>query len=204
MEIEDNKKYASNSKGNAALTTGIIGTALGGLLALGGGGGLFGGGGVTAIAEKENADYVDVTKQYYQGQISNIREIQSMYEQLNNKIVDSSFALYKNQRDEKDALLARISALETKQAVDAAIEPWRAKVIEMQIGGVAAQSAAALAMEAERRQCADNAIVSYANNTFYPVSVANVTVSTTAATAKTTFNPLAGLTTPILPPPPVV
>jgi hypothetical protein len=38
------------------------------------------------------------------------------------------------------------------------------------------------------------------NNTFYPVSVANVTVGTTA-TAKSTFNPLAGLVAPI---PPVV
>jgi hypothetical protein len=197
MEIEE-KKYASNAKGNAALTTGIIGTALGGLLALGGGGGIFsglGGGAVAAVAEKENADYVDITKQYYQGQISNIREIQSMYETLSNKIVDTSFALYKNQRDEKDAILSRISALETKQAVDAAVEPWRAKVLEMQIGGVAAGSQAALALEAERRHCAENAVVNYVNSTFYPVSVANVSVATTS-TAKSTFNPLAGLECP--------
>jgi hypothetical protein len=201
MNVEENAKYASNSKGNAALTTGIIGTALGGLLALGGGGGLlgglFGGGGVAA---KEQADYVELTKQYYTGQISNIREIQSMWEQLNGKIVDNSFALYKNQRDEKDELLARISALETKQAVDEAVEPWRAKVLQMQIGGVAANAQAALAMEVERRQCADNTLVGYMNNTFYPVSVANVSVASTA-TAKSTFNPLAGLVAPI---PPVV
>jgi F0F1-type ATP synthase beta subunit len=134
MEIEE-KKYASNAKGNAALTTGIIGTALGGLLTLGNGNGLFGlgGNGVAAVAEKENENYVDVTKQYYQGQISNIREIQELYQNLNNKIVDNSFALYKGQRDEKDALIARISALETKQAVDAAVEPWRAQVLAMQI-----------------------------------------------------------------------
>jgi hypothetical protein len=193
MEYED-KKFASNAKGNAALTTGIIGTALGGLLALGGGGigGLFGGGGAVA---KEQEDYVELTKQYYQGQISNIREIQSMWEQLNGKIVDNSFALYKNQRDEKDEILARISALETKQAVDAAVEPWRAKVLEMQIGGVAAGAQSALAMEAERRHCAENTLVNYVNSTFYPVSVANVTVATTS-TAKSTFNPLAGLECP--------
>jgi hypothetical protein len=123
-----------------------------------------------------------------------------MWEQLNGKIVDNSFALYKNQRDEKDELLARISALETKQAVDEAVEPWRAKVLQMQIGGVAANAQAALAMEVERRQCADNTLVGYMNNTFYPVSVANVSVASTA-TAKSTFNPLAGLVAPI---PPVV
>jgi hypothetical protein len=44
-------------------------------------------------------------------------------------------------------------------------------------------------LEAERRCCADNAIVRYANATFYPKMVADVTVGTTT-TAQSLYNPL--------------
>ena len=44
-------------------------------------------------------------------------------------------------------------------------------------------------LEAERRCCADNAIVNYANATFYPKMVADVTVGTTTV-AQTLFNPI--------------
>jgi len=44
-------------------------------------------------------------------------------------------------------------------------------------------------LEAERRCCADNAIVNYANATFYPKQVADVTVGTTM-TAQMLYNPI--------------
>lgn len=44
-------------------------------------------------------------------------------------------------------------------------------------------------LESERRCCADNAIVTYANATFYPKQVADVTVGTTT-TAQTLYNPI--------------
>ena len=44
-------------------------------------------------------------------------------------------------------------------------------------------------MEAERRCCGDNSIVTYANATFYPKQVADVTTGTTT-TAQTLYNPL--------------
>ena len=44
-------------------------------------------------------------------------------------------------------------------------------------------------MEAERRCCGDNAIVTYANATFYPKQVADITTGT-ATTAQTLYNPL--------------
>lgn len=44
-------------------------------------------------------------------------------------------------------------------------------------------------MEAERRCCGDNAIVTYANATFYPKQVADVTTGT-ATTTQTLYNPL--------------
>ena len=43
--------------------------------------------------------------------------------------------------------------------------------------------------EAERRCCADNSIINYVNNTFYPKMVADVTVGTTS-TAQAVYNPL--------------
>jgi hypothetical protein len=109
---------------NAGLTLGIIGTALSCLGGLGAGAGA-----------PLGQNFSGITEQYYQGQISNIREIYDMYKILDNKIVDSSFALYKNQRDEKDALSDRIARLETKQAVADAVEPWRNQVLQMQIAG---------------------------------------------------------------------
>ena len=44
-------------------------------------------------------------------------------------------------------------------------------------------------LEAERRCCADNSIVTYANATFYPKMIADVTVGTTT-TAQTLYNPI--------------
>lgn len=101
------------------------------------------------------------------------------------------FDLYKGQRDSYDTLSQRISALETKEAVSAAVEPWRAKVLDMKINGVNSNAQAGIALEAERRCCADNKIVNYVNGTFYPISVADVTTGTTV-TQRSTYNPLCG------------
>ena len=46
-----------------------------------------------------------------------------------------------------------------------------------------------IAMEAERRCCADNSIVGYVNATFYPINVADVTTGTTT-TAQRLYNPI--------------
>lgn len=108
-----------------------------------------------------------------------------------------AFALYKSQRDADDALAARISALETKQAVNDAVDPWRSKVLDMKINGVAANAQASVALEAERRCCADNKIVSYVNGNFYPISVADVTTGTTTTTRET-YNPLCGCCNPCM------
>jgi hypothetical protein len=111
------------------------------------------------------------------------------FDGLNKKFNESTFALYKNQRDNFDALSGRISALETKQAVADAVEPWRAKVLDMQINCVNNAAQNGIALEAERRCCNDGKIVNYANSTFYPIAVANVTNGTTT-TLRNLFNPL--------------
>lgn len=113
------------------------------------------------------------------------------FDALSAKQNQDAFALYKNQRDNFDILAERISNLETKQAVADAVEPWRAKVLDMQINGVAAAAHAGINLEAERRCCADNKIVNYVNSTFYPVNVADVTTGTTS-TPRVVSNPLCG------------
>lgn len=99
--------------------------------------------------------------------------------------IDADFGLYKNQRDQFDILADRIGKLETSAAVNAAVEPWRSKVLQMQIGNVAGM----VGLEAERRMCADNKIVNYANNTFYPIRVASVEVGSDTV-QRSLYNPL--------------
>lgn len=109
------------------------------------------------------------------------------------KLNEAAFGLYKYNRDSKDAVEKRISDIETKLAVNAEADKWRDKVLSMQINGVNANAENLVALERERRQCADNKIVNYVNSTFYPVSIADVTTGTTTTKAST-YNPLCGCT----------
>lgn len=151
--------HESSGKVNAALTTGIIGTSLSGLMALGGGingsgllGGILGNNGVPSGSlyneRKEQADYVELTKQYYEGQIATEKEINKnffdLYKMnvdtswgLYKNHVDDSFALYKGQRDDKDALIAKINEVEKKVDVMSAIRPYQDALINAKIDNVA-------------------------------------------------------------------
>lgn len=152
------KEYATNNKANAALTTGIIGTSLAGLLTLGKGGlgNLFGwgcnGGSTPAnvssgdlyVERKECQDYIDLTKQYYNGQLATQRELADQFfatykqnvessQGLYQKIIDSSFGLYKNQRDIKDDLIAKIDSVDKKVDMMAAVRPYQDALINAKI-----------------------------------------------------------------------
>ena len=58
---------------------------------------------------KEQADYIELTKQYYEAQIAGQKELSDKFFSLYKFNVDNSFALYKGQRDNKDELFAKIS-----------------------------------------------------------------------------------------------
>ena len=107
------------------------------------------------------------------------------------KLNEATFSLYKYSRDSKDEIEKRIYDIETKVAVNAEADKWKDKVLSMQINGVNANAENLVALERERRQCADNKIVNYINSTFYPVSIADVTTGTTTTKANT-YNPLCG------------
>lgn len=143
------KEYGSKATANAGLTLGIIGTALGALATMGSNFNLFGGLGKSntnnsntpcpitpqdAYIEREVCqNYLDLTKQYYNGRIAEIKELHDAFYKLDKQDTDNSFALYKNQRDIKDDLAGQISALNAKVDVMAAIRPYQDALINAKI-----------------------------------------------------------------------
>lgn len=141
-------EYATNSKGNTALGIGIAGLALGVLNTLGGGMALWNNSksGETKssntchpmndedayIERKMAQNYIDVTKDFYQGKLDGQKQLADAFfdaykrdvdnsfdlyknhrddfDKLNQKIVDASFQLYKNDRDGKDEVMGTIWA----------------------------------------------------------------------------------------------
>lgn len=145
---------ASNAKANAALTTGIIGTSLSGLMALGGGAlnflGLGNGGNCKNTTEaaamttedlyierKQANDYLAITKEYYQGRLIDQRELATAFFENYKRENENSFALYKSQRNLADELNQRITdtsfalykqGRDEKDAINARISELQSKV----------------------------------------------------------------------------
>lgn len=182
---EDNHDYASKGVAGSALGLGIAGTAL----ALLNGNGLFGWGKARNedmyLERKECQDYVDLTKEFYAGRIQSIRDSADVFYNMESKLNSAAFKLYKSQRDNYDVLADRIAKLETKASITDAVEPWRDQVLQMKINSVAGL----VDLEAQKRSCSDNILVNYMNSTFYPKSIADVTVGTTT-TKEQVYNPL--------------
>ena len=97
---------------------------------------------------KEQADFIEVTKQFYQGQMATQREIDTKFFDLYKFNVDNSFALYKNhvgdsfalykgQRDSKDELIAKINEVDKKVDMMAAVRPYQDALINSKIDNVA-------------------------------------------------------------------
>lgn len=139
-------KFASNSKGNAGLTLGIIGTSLGAMAALGAG--IFGAtkknsstattqSGMTDadlyIERQQCQNYLDITKQYYEGKLENQQELARLFFDAYDRDVKNSFDLYKYSRDNKDELNDKIAALSSKVDVMAAIRPYQDALINEKI-----------------------------------------------------------------------
>lgn len=131
----------------------IIGTSLAGLTAIGGGIGLLGGakngkgaGSMTesgytdadlTIERKACQNYLDITKQYYEGRLSNQRELADVFFAAYDRDVKNSFDLYKYSRDSKDELAAKIAEVNSKVDVMAAIRPYQDALINAKIDNVA-------------------------------------------------------------------
>lgn len=179
MEVE--KEYASKGVAGAGLGLGIAGTALG--LLNGGAGNILGLNNGNCHPCSENMP----VNRYEMAQEQKIAELQAgialrdantyndqktleLYRYIDGQLRDIRNTLCNqavhNQRTEDSFLLAR-----------------------QDIAAVESRMNGKIALEAERRCCGDNAIVNYVNATFYPKSVADVTVGTTT-TAQTLYNPI--------------
>ena len=197
-------EFASRGVGNAALTTGIIGTA--GWVLNGGIQNLLGG--ITGNAPANNAATTEALTmaallagaanagkggdhcgydRYDAGKDARIAELETEVKLRDSTIFTDgkTLELYKyidgqlkevreelcnqrvhNQRTEDSFALARQDLAAVKADLDGKIK-----------------------LEAERRCCADNAIVRYSNATFYPKLVADVTAGTTT-TPQALYDPL--------------
>ena len=177
-------KFASNGKGNAALTTGIIGTALGALNSTGGMlGGLFGG--VNNMNCCSSEDHL--VNRYEAAQQSEIERLRTevALRDANTYSDGKLLELYRYFDGElkgvRDTLCAQ--AVLNQRTEDSFA------LARQDIASVESRLNEKIKIESERRCCGDNSIITYANATFYPKLVADVTAGTTT-TAQTLYNPL--------------
>lgn len=193
MEVE--KDYASKGVAGAGLGTGIAGLSLGVLNAMGGLGAL-------ALGNR-NAVPAAPVMPYGMGWGGCSENMPvSRYEldreqQLAAK--DSEIALLKanTYNDQKslelyayiDGQLKDIRATLSAQAVHNQRTEDSFALVRQDVECVRSDLSKDIKIEAERRCCGDNAIVTYANATFYAKQVADVTTGT-GTTAQTLYNPL--------------
>lgn len=161
--VDDDSKYATKGVSNTALGLSI--GALGVELLNGGIQKILNGGNSQPQSQEETAFGI------YKG-----------YRDADDAIIAKhnadSFALFKGYSDAIASLKSEVDALKTKIAVGEATAPWKEKSLYD-----------AIALEAEHRQCADGKIVNYANSTFVPKYIADMTVGT-GTTQSTVYNPL--------------
>lgn len=201
-------EYASNGKANAALTTGIIGTAGFGLGAvaklaecLGNRGQATVNADVAAMAAPAMAALAAAVASKPQPTCSENMPVNrydlDREQQLAAK--DSEIALLKANTYNDQKMLEMYAYIDgqlkdvRKTLCDQAVHNQRTEdsfvLARQDIAAVKAELSNEIKMEAERRCCGDNSIVTYANATFYPKQVADVTTGT-GATAQTLYNPL--------------
>lgn len=175
--------YASHGVGAAGLTTGIIGTSLGALNAMGNGGllsGLFGG--------SNNCCSENMTVSRYE--LGQAQEIESLKSQIAlrdaNTFTDQKMLEVYRYIDGK---LGEINGVLGAQAVQNQATKDSFQLLQERLECCKKEMGEALCREIGDRKCADNTLVNYMNNTFYSKQVADVTTGTTT-TAQAVYNPL--------------
>ena len=174
LEHENEKEYAG--KGWATLNTvlGSIGTA--------GATGMLGNLGFGA----GNGDNAPVTKYELnlQREITN-KDMEIAFLRGRDAAKSDTLATYAYIDGELTKMREKIAAQDVKNAqIEGAFA-----VLGEQLKAQKNEFICALNRERDERCCSDNAIITYANATFYPKMVADVTVGTTT-TAQTLYNPL--------------
>lgn len=177
-------EFASRGVGNAGLTTGIIGTALGALNGgILGGNGILGGGWNNGMVCSEN----QLVNRYEAGlQMENAKLRQDVALRDSNTYTDQKLLEVYRYFDGK---LNDVNATLCGQAVMNQKTADSFDMVKQDICCVKNELYTAIARERDERCCGDNAIVGYLNSNFYPRMTADVTTGT-ETTAQTLYNPL--------------
>lgn len=175
-------EFASRGLAGSGLGLGIAGTALG--LMNGGLGNLFGGWGC------RDSESVPVSR-YELDQANTIAKLESSVALRDANVYGDQKLLevYKYFDGELKDIRATMYANDKALAVSNAKIEGTFAVLGEQLKAQRNEFLTALQREADERCCGDNSIVTYANATFYPKQVADVTVGTTT-TAQPTYNPV--------------
>lgn len=179
--VKDDDDYASKGVAGTALGLGIGALGLN-LLQNGGLANLFNGGNSTGNCGCSYTceDRIKDMEKYNSEMFSNYKYTRDMNDTIMAKQNADAFALFQGYTNATAGLQKQIDEIKTQNAVLAATRPLQDQLIMN-----------AIALEAERRSCADNKIVNYLNSNFYPISVADVTTGTTT-TQRLLSNPLCG------------
>lgn len=201
-------EFASNAKGNAALATGIIGTAGVGLGLLNGGlGNILGGLGwgnncanrgmvadetmtaaMLALAARGNQCSDDhCVNRYEAGKDARIAELETEVKlrDANTYTDQKLLEVYKY----FDGELKEVRGTLCAQAVMNQKTADSFEMVHNDLMCCKNELYSAIGRERDERCCADNAIVNYVNATFYPKQVADITTAATN-TAQSLYNPL--------------
>ena len=177
MELE----RKSSGVAKAGLTTGIIGTSLAALEALGSLGGV-----ARNVSDGSCSEdhYVNRYELEQQQKIAKL-ESEIALRDANTYNDQKSLELYKY----IDGKLKDIAAELSTQAVQNQKTADSFQMVSERMSSLKADLLGAIESEKHERRCADNTIVTYTNATFYPKQVADVTVGTTM-TPQSIYNPL--------------
>lgn len=85
------------------------------------------------LERKECQNYLDITKQYYEGKLDNQERLANAFFDAYKRDVDNSFLLYKSQRDADDQLAKKIDEVDKKVDIMAAIRPYQDALINAKI-----------------------------------------------------------------------
>lgn len=170
-------------QGTTAL--GIIGTALGGLAVAGGPVLAAMSGGARAAAAECSENHL--VNRYEAGQAARIAELETEV-----KLRDANTYTDQKMLELYQYTDGRLRAMEADSAAQKVLNQRTQDsfaLAQADLAAVKAELKGDIRMEAERRCCADNAIVTYTNATFYPKMVADITTGTNT-TAQSTYNPI--------------
>ena len=178
-------EFASKGVAGAGLGLGIAGTALG--VMNGGLGNLLGGWGGNCNNCSENT----LVNRYELGQEQTISKLQSEVALRDANIYNDQKLLevYKYFDGQVKDIRATMCENDKALAVSNAKIEGTFAVLGEQIRAQRNEFMCALNRERDERCCGDNSIVTYANATFYPKLVADITTGTTV-TAQPTYNPV--------------